>query len=49
MKYKCNKCSEIVEGKSNIPIEHGKMSLAFYPNKATSTKCDGKFYSIDSY
>lgn len=49
MKYKCNKCGMIVNSTSNIPLEHGKMSMAMYPEKATSTKCDGFFYTINSY
>ena len=44
VKYKCNKCRNIVNGKSNIPLEHGKMSLVFFPDKSTSSKCEGVYY-----
>lgn len=47
VKYRCNKCGNEVNGKSNIPIEHGKMSLTIYPNKATSSKCDGKYMEVE--
>lgn len=43
MKYICNKCGKEAKGRWDIPIEHGRMSMAIYPNKAKSEKCTGKF------
>ena len=44
--YKCNECGTEVKSSSNIPIEHGKMSLAIYPDRAKSKKCNGKFDEV---
>lgn len=49
MKYKCNKCGAVAEGKSNIPLEHGKMGLVVYPKRNTSKKCDGSYTEIGDF
>ena len=42
-KYQCSKCKDIVDSKSNIPLEHGKTGFAIHPEKSHSIKCEGVY------
>ena len=42
-KYQCSKCKDIVDSKSNIPLEHGKTGFAIHPEKFHSIKCEGVY------
>ena len=46
VEYKCNKCGNVVKCKRDIPLEHGKIGLVFYPNKNSSKRCNGKYIEV---